>query len=110
MCLFFCWLVSKERFGGTGSISWLTFPTGYDTTANTILFCCIMLALYSDVQDQIIEEADRIRKEAREAGREELSYTEDLPKFRYLIAFMVSGRQYPNSQIDHHVDNINSTR
>ncbi|KAL4746662.1 hypothetical protein BDW72DRAFT_207140 [Aspergillus terricola var. indicus] len=61
---------------------------GYDTTANTILFSSIVLALYDDIQDAIIAEVRRIKQEAEAAGRSELSYDEDLPKFRYLLAFM----------------------
>ncbi|KAF1829167.1 putative cytochrome P450 oxidoreductase [Decorospora gaudefroyi] len=61
---------------------------GYDTTANTILFCCITLALYPAVQDCLIEEVDRVWTEAERAGRSELSLVHDMPKFRYLIAFM----------------------
>ncbi|KAF9894899.1 hypothetical protein FE257_004521 [Aspergillus nanangensis] len=61
---------------------------GYDTTANTILFSSIVLAMYDDIQDEIIAEVRRITQEAEAAGRSELSYTEDLPKFRYLLAFM----------------------
>lgn len=63
---------------------------GYDTTANTIIFSTIVLALYEPLQDAITQEIDRIYEEAEKAGRKELLYTEDLPKFRYLLAFMVS--------------------
>ena len=65
------------------------YVPGYDTTANTIIFSSINLAIHSNVQDRIIEEIDYIYKEAEKAGRAELSYTEDFPKFRYLLAFMV---------------------
>ncbi|KAL4916486.1 cytochrome P450 [Aspergillus aurantiobrunneus] len=61
---------------------------GYDTTANTILFSTIVLALYSDIQDAVAAEVRRVYREAAAAGRSELSYDEDLPKFRYLLAFM----------------------
>ncbi|KAF1958989.1 cytochrome P450 [Byssothecium circinans] len=61
---------------------------GYDTTANTMLFCCITLALYPAIQDRVIEEVDRIWTEAERDGRLELSSVHDMPKFRYLIAFM----------------------
>lgn len=62
---------------------------GYDTTANTIIFCCITLALYPAIQDRLVDEIDRVWTEAEEAGRSELSLVHDMPKFRYLIAFMV---------------------
>ncbi|KAL9072096.1 MAG: hypothetical protein Q9157_005222 [Trypethelium eluteriae] len=61
---------------------------GYDTTANTMLFCCITLALYPSIQDQVIEEIDRVWAEAEQAGRSGLSFVHDMSKFRYLIAFM----------------------
>lgn len=62
---------------------------GYDTTANTILFCTITLALYPSIQDKVINEIDNVWTEAEMAGRTELSLAHDMPKFRYLIAFMV---------------------
>jgi cytochrome P450 len=62
---------------------------GYDTTANTILFCCITLALYPAIQDRLIDEVDSIWAEAEREGRSELTLVHDMPKFRYLIAFMV---------------------
>lgn len=71
-----------------------SFP-GYDTTANTILFCSITLALYDRIQDKLIEEIDMVWTEAQRAGRKELSYTEDLPKFRYTLAFMVRRPSLP---------------
>ncbi|KIA75977.1 hypothetical protein HK57_00220 [Aspergillus ustus] len=61
---------------------------GYDTTANTIIFTSLVLALYDDIQDQAIAEVRRIYAEAAAAGRTELLYEEDLPKFRYLLALM----------------------
>ncbi|KAL2829471.1 cytochrome P450 [Aspergillus cavernicola] len=61
---------------------------GYDTTANTILYSSIVLVLYPDIQNQIIEEVHRVYVEAARAGRSELTYEDDLPKFRYLLAFM----------------------
>ena len=63
---------------------------GYDTTANTILFCSITLALYPAIQDAIINEIDHIWAEAEREGRSELCLVDDMPKFRYLVAFMVS--------------------
>jgi cytochrome P450 len=62
---------------------------GYDTTANTMIFCSMILALYPDIQNRLIEEVDRIWAEAAREGRSELSHTHDMPKFRYMIAFMV---------------------
>lgn len=68
---------------------------GYDTTANTIIFSTITLALYDRVQNRLIEEVDRIYNEAEKEGRDELTFTDDLPKFRYLLAFMVRQILYP---------------
>lgn len=62
---------------------------GYDTTANTIIYSTIVLALFEPLQNAIIQEIDQIYEEAEKAGRTELLYTEDLPKFRYVLAFMV---------------------
>ncbi|KAK8129571.1 hypothetical protein PG999_001951 [Apiospora kogelbergensis] len=61
---------------------------GYDTTANTILFCTITLALYPSIQAQVINEVDLVWKKAEMAGRTELSLAHDMSRFRYLIAFM----------------------
>lgn len=69
--------------------------TGYDTTANTTLFTTLILTLYKDIQDRVIEEIDAVYAQAEKAGRSELSYTEDFPRFRYLVAFMV--RVYINA-------------
>jgi cytochrome P450 len=63
---------------------------GYDTTANTMLFCSITLALYPSIQQAVVDEVDRVWAEAEQAGRSELSFVHDMPKFRYLVAFMVS--------------------
>ncbi|KGO48199.1 Cytochrome P450 [Penicillium expansum] len=61
---------------------------GYDTTANTILFSAIILSLNPPIQDAVISEIQQVHREAVAAGRSDLSYDEDLPKFRYLLAFM----------------------
>lgn len=63
---------------------------GYDTTANTIMFSLNVIAIYSDIQDQVVREIDDIWAQARAEGRSELSYATDFTKFRYLTALMVS--------------------
>jgi len=63
---------------------------GYDTTANTMLFCSITLARYPSIQKLVIDEVDRVWVEAEKAGRSELAHVHDMPKFCYLVAFMVS--------------------
>lgn len=49
-----------------------------------------MLALDEDLQEQVIKEADKVFEEAAAEGRDQLSYTYDFPKFKYMLAFMVS--------------------
>jgi cytochrome P450 len=71
-------------------MKWLIqFTLGYDTTANTTLFTTLILMLHKDLQDRVIEEIDAVYAQANKQGRTELSYTEDFPRFRYLVAFMV---------------------
>ncbi|KAI1169151.1 cytochrome P450 [Nemania serpens] len=64
------------------------FFAGYDTTANTIMFSLNVIAIYSDIQDQVVREIDDIWAQARAEGRSELSYATDFTKFRYLTALM----------------------
>lgn len=63
---------------------------GYDTTANTIIFSCVALALFDNVQQGLLDELDQVVEFSQSQGRTELSYTEDFPRFRYMLAFMVS--------------------
>lgn len=63
---------------------------GYDTTANTIIFSCVTLALFENVQQELLNELDQVVEFSQSQGRTELSYTEDFPRFRYMLAFMVS--------------------
>ena len=63
---------------------------GYDTTANTIIFSCVALALFENVQQELLNELDQVVEFSQSQGRTELSYTEDFPRFRYMLAFMVS--------------------
>ena len=65
---------------------------GYETTANSILYGLICLALYPDIQEVVIAEVDRVHKEAAEQGRSELTYTEDFDKLEYTYGFMVRQR------------------
>ncbi|KAF3760421.1 hypothetical protein M406DRAFT_13424, partial [Cryphonectria parasitica EP155] len=61
---------------------------GYDTTANTVLFSSLILMLNQKLQDRVLEEIDAVYARAEQEGRSELSYTQDFPRFRYLVAFM----------------------
>jgi cytochrome P450 len=63
---------------------------GYDTTANTIIFSCVALALFGNVQQELLDELDQVIEFSQSQERTELSYTEDFPQFRYMLAFMVS--------------------
>ena len=62
---------------------------GYDTTANTIIFSCVALALFQNVQQELLDELDQVVEYSRSQGRTELSYTEDFPRLRYMLASMV---------------------
>lgn len=64
--------------------------TGYDTTANAIIYGLITLALHEDLQTQMIEEIDQIYNEAANEGRQEPTYTEDFNKLQFTYGFMVS--------------------
>ena len=75
------------------NIDWIGMTlssTGYDTTANTIIFSYVTLALDDEIQNRVLEELDRIYNEATAEGRGELSYIHDFPKFQYILAFLVS--------------------
>lgn len=63
---------------------------GYETTANSILYGLICLALYPDMQENLIGELDRVYREAADQGRSELTYTDDFSKLEYTYGFMVS--------------------
>ncbi|KAI4198075.1 MAG: hypothetical protein LQ350_005516 [Teloschistes chrysophthalmus] len=75
--------------------AFMFFLAGYDTTANSMIYGCICLALYDDLQDRVIEEIDRVYEESEKAGRTHLSYEEDYPKLTYTLCFMVSSALPP---------------
>lgn len=60
-----------------------------------MIYGCICLALYDDLQDRVIEEIDRVYEESEKAGRTHLSYEEDYPKLTYTLCFMVSSALPP---------------
>ncbi|KAI4217475.1 MAG: hypothetical protein LQ351_000070 [Letrouitia transgressa] len=68
--------------------AFMFFLAGYDTTANSMIYGCICLALYDSLQDSVTEEIDRVFDECEQAGRTELSYEEDYPKLKYTLCFM----------------------
>lgn len=63
---------------------------GYETTANAILYGLICLALYPDVQENVLSEIDAICATAEVEGRDELTYGDDFAKLKYTYGFMVS--------------------
>ena len=63
---------------------------GYDTTANIIIFSCVALALFDNVQQDLLDELDQVIRSSESQSRTELSYTEDFPRLRYMLAFMVT--------------------
>lgn len=63
---------------------------GTETSAHTMLYCLITLALYPQFHDRITNEIDRVYHEARAEGRTELTYTSDFQKLEYTFCFVVS--------------------
>lgn len=74
----------------TSSFSLGDLFTGYDTTANAIIYGLITLALHEDLQTQMIEEIDQIYNKAANEGRQEPTYAEDFNKLQFTYGFMVS--------------------
>ncbi|KAL8981234.1 MAG: hypothetical protein Q9177_005635 [Variospora cf. flavescens] len=68
--------------------AFMFFLAGYDTTANSMIYGCVCLALYDDLQDRVVEEIDRVWDEAEKEGRKELDYDNDYPKLEYTLCFM----------------------
>ncbi|KAI1309757.1 cytochrome P450 [Xylaria venustula] len=60
---------------------------GYDTTANTIIYACIVLSLYPDIQSKVLEEVRQFHKGGL-SGSPDRSSSEYLAMFPYLLAFM----------------------
>lgn len=67
----------------------LTDDIGYETTANTIIYSCIVLALHPDLQARACEEVDAIYRQLDQVDNGDLSYPTHFHKFRYLLALMV---------------------
>ena len=79
----------------------LLLLAGYETTANSILYGLICLALYSDIQDKVIAEVDRAADQAARQGRSELTYADDFDKLEYTCGFMVSRPSPPSFPSPH---------
>ena len=86
-------LTSKKRAFTENEVMgnlFLYLLAGYETTANAILYGLICLALFPDIQENVIAEIDHIYTQAAEQGRQELTYTDDFNKFKYTYGFMVA--------------------
>ncbi|PSK33977.1 hypothetical protein B9Z65_8303 [Elsinoe australis] len=59
-----------------------------DTTANTIVYSCLAMALYEESQDLVLQEIDRVMKSSASLGHDMLSHEEDFIKFRCMMAFL----------------------
>lgn len=66
-----------------------TIGTGYETTANNLIYSCIVLALYPDIQARAQEDVDAGYMQLQDPDSDDLSYSFQHHKFRYLVAFMV---------------------
>ncbi|POS72417.1 hypothetical protein DHEL01_v209186 [Diaporthe helianthi] len=61
---------------------------GYDTTANTMIYTCMVLAIYQDIQDKARQEVDSIYARISGSDHQELSYSKHFHDLRYLLAVM----------------------
>ncbi|KAI8623345.1 cytochrome P450 [Xylariaceae sp. FL1651] len=61
---------------------------GYDTTANTIIYACIVLALYPDIQESVLEEIRAFHNKVGTSDAPDKSSSEYLAMFPYTLAFM----------------------
>ncbi|KAI0415915.1 cytochrome P450 [Xylaria grammica] len=61
---------------------------GYDTTANTIIYACVILALYPDIQSKVLDEVEEFQKGKEAGDSSNKSSSEYLAMFPYLLAFM----------------------
>ncbi|KAJ7248888.1 cytochrome P450 [Mycena haematopus] len=61
---------------------------GHETTANTLHYALLSLALNPDVQDALLNEIDSIYERALREGRTELSYEKDFSRSRWAFAIM----------------------
>lgn len=65
------------------------YAIGYDTTANTMIYTCVVIALYQDIQNKAQEEIDSIYAQLKADDGTGLSYSKHFNRFRYLLAVMV---------------------
>ncbi|KAH7405678.1 putative cytochrome P450 oxidoreductase [Phaeosphaeria sp. MPI-PUGE-AT-0046c] len=60
---------------------------GIETTANSILYGMIALALYDDIQERVIQSVDLLHKSSSITGQP-IRYSEDVEGMKYINAFM----------------------
>lgn len=63
---------------------------GYETTANSIAYGLIVLALEPDLRQRLSESIASVWSRAVAQGRKHLSYQDDFSELQYLYGFMVS--------------------
>jgi hypothetical protein len=82
---------------------------GYETTANSIAYGLIALALHQDIQDEVIKEVDAVMTEVEQDGRTTLSYGKDFEKLEYMYGFMVSKTRLSLRSVDLNMNNMDSS-
>lgn len=65
------------------------FGVGYETTANTLIYSCIVLALYPDIQDEAQKDVDVEYTRSQDTTAKNLVHQSHRHNFRYLVALMV---------------------
>ena len=63
---------------------------GFDTSANTMIYAALTLAIHDDLQDRIINEIDHVYQELAREGKGTLDYQRDYLKVPNILAFVVS--------------------
>ncbi|KAJ7160377.1 cytochrome P450 [Mycena filopes] len=61
---------------------------GHETTANTLHYALLCLALHPEIQDMLLREIDSIYERALKEGRTELEYEKDFSRARWAFATM----------------------
>ncbi|KAF7326953.1 Cytochrome P450 [Mycena venus] len=85
---------TDEKLGRTMSESevmgnmFIMLFAGHETTANTLHYALLCLALHHDIQDMLLSEIDSIYERALKEGRTELDYEKDFSSARWAFATM----------------------
>lgn len=83
-----------EKLGRTMSESevmgnmFIMLFAGHETTANTLHYALLCLALHPEIQDILLKEIDSIYERALKEGRTELRYEKDFSRARWAFAIM----------------------